>query len=526
MRDLGAAGENYFSAWCAASGMTANKSVSDMNGWDVFVEIEKSAEKFDPASMHEGLIELKIQIKSTDGSKKSVDVELSNLKKMATTTLPSFYVLMEFDRSESPKNAYLLHVDSTLSNKILKRIAELFAQDAKVKLNKKKMRLNFIDSISPLSATKLKEMILSHIGPSHLSYIDQKRNHLLSAGFEDGSHRVKFSISGDDTLQKLIDISLGKKGGIEINDVHGSTLRFGIASDIPKLKSDTAILEMPNVMPDANGFISFRDKMTGRTLKFSADLYRSVFNSWVADDLRKIRIDCRLFEIHMFHQGKSVTITINTDKIDSFDVEDSLKLYKLVHMLWKPENVSMTLDFGNGSARATLNPGECFSDQSHVITVLERLVKIKNYFEIEDPFFATSKEINENLQRLIQFEKLIDGNLDGVLIQFELDPGPAPETEVECFYVASIELGGHALIELITFYGKIQSPEIGKYSLAPTEKQSLYKTVLAIEDIDKHALEEEITNSISEYKPTHCTINLVPYFFSIFLKQALSVEPL
>lgn len=522
MRDLGAAGENYFSAWCAASGMTANKSVSDMNGWDVFVEIDQSADRFDPESIHEGLIESKIQIKSTDGSKKFVDVELSNLKKMATTALPSFYVLMEFDGSESPKNAYLLHVDSALSSKILKRIAELFAQDAKVKLNKKNMRLNFTDSITPLTATKLKEMILSHVGPSYLSYIDQKRNHLLSAG--NGSHKVNFTITGDDTLKELIDISLGKKGGIEVNNVHGSTLRFGIATDLPKLKSDTAILEMPDVMPDAKGSLSFRDKTSGRTLKFPVDLYRSVFNAWIPDNLRKIRIDANLFEIQLSHQAKLITITINMDKIEDFEIENSLKAFKLIHMLWKPGNVSITFDFDGISARANFNPTEGFSDQTHVIVILERLVKIKKHFELEDQLYVAPTEINANLRQLTQIEDLINGNLEKILLSFPLDTGPDPKTEVECFYVVSLELGGHLFIELVVFYGQIQSPEAGKFSLVPTEKRTLYKTVVKIDDIEQQSLQEEIINSINQYNPTYCTINLTPYFFVQILKMESSVD--
>ena len=519
MRDLGAAGENYFSAWCAASGMTANKSVSDMNGWDVFVEIDQSGDKFDPKLIHEGLIESKIQIKSTDGSKKSVDVELSNLKKMATSALPSFYVLMEFDGSESPKNAYLLHVDSNLSGKILKRVAELLAQDKKVKLNKKKMRLNFTDNIRPLTATKLKEMILNHVGPSYLAYIDQKRIHLLSAGNE--SHKVNFSITGDDTFNELIDISLGKKGRIEINNVHGSTLRFGIATDLPKLKSDTAILEMPDVMPDAKGSLSFRDKTSGRILKFPVDLYRSVFNDWIPENLRKMRIDANLFEILMSHQGKLITITINTANIDNFEIEDSLKIYKLIHMLWKPVNITITFDFGGISARANFNPAEGFSDQAHVIEILERVVKIKNHFEIEDLLYVTPTEINANLRQLVQIENLIDGNMHNILLSFPLDIGPDPKTEVECFYVVSLELGGYLFVELVVFYGQIQSPEAGKFCLAPTNKQTLYKTVVKIDGIEQQLLQEEIIESINQHNPIHCTINLTPYFFF----QILKIDP-
>lgn len=42
MRDLGTAGEKYFGMLCAAAGMAANKSETDIHGWDLFAEIDES----------------------------------------------------------------------------------------------------------------------------------------------------------------------------------------------------------------------------------------------------------------------------------------------------------------------------------------------------------------------------------------------------------------------------------------------------------------------------------------------------
>ena len=214
MRDLGKAGEDFFSGLCAISGMTANKAVSDRNGWDLYVEIDEENMFLDAMSLHEGQVETKIQVKTTDGKNKFVDVELSNLKKMVTTPVPAFYVLIGYEGGESPAAAYLYHVDKELIDRVLKKIASLVAVNPKVKLNKRTMRLNFTQSITPLKGSRLREMMVSMIGGKSLKYIEQKTKYLESSGFEQGAHKLSFSIQGDDQLKQFIDMSLGFKGSL------------------------------------------------------------------------------------------------------------------------------------------------------------------------------------------------------------------------------------------------------------------------------------------------------------------------
>lgn len=518
MRDLGAAGENYFSAWCAAAGMTANKSVSDMNGWDVFVEIDNNKNNNDLEKIHEGLVETKIQIKSTDGNKKWVDVELSNLKKMATTTLPSFYVLMEFDKGDTPTNAYLLHVDNSLAGVILKRISQLSAQDAKVKLNKKKMRLKFTDCIIPLTPQKLKEMILDCIGSSHLAYMDIKRDYLRTAGYEEGGHQVKFSISGDDQFQKLIDMSLGKKGHIEISNIHKTKLRFGVSIEHSSFSSDSAILELPNVLPDAKGAVTFRDKTSGRSLTFPIDLYRGIFNSWIPSELRKIRLDCNLFEIQLFDHGKTLNFTVNTDIIESFEIEENLKLFRLINMLGEPGNVRMTLSFPEMTTNANLTPSKGFADCSQQLTILEKITKIKKHFEFDGNLFLSPSKIDEKLALINQVNFIIDGRCDVIKLTFSLDIEPKLSPETDCFYVLFFELDNYLFVELLFFVGKLSKSEEGRYIFVPDKKTTFYKTVLQADDFNKETLKDDLLASMARHESSNNMIDLVPSFISNALK--------
>lgn len=513
MRDLGAAGESYFSAWCAASGMTANKSVSDMNGWDMFVEVDSSGNSSDPMLIHEGLMEMKVQVKSTDKSNKFVNVELSNLRKMVTTALPSFYVLLEFDGGEAPVQAYLCHVDKALMRKVLRRIAELLHIDRGVKLNKKVMRLNFLENVFPLTASQLKASMLSHIGGSHIEYMDDKRKFLASTGFEDGAHKIHFTVKGNQQLEKLIDLSLGKSGVVEISDMQAHSIRFGFSQENPLIRSDTAILSMPSVMPSAEGTLTFKNKTTGQTIVFSSRLYQSALNIWVPDDFKKVRFDAGLFELQLSKYGQICTVTAAVESAERSDVEQLLKLYKLVDMLWRPENVKLTFKFNSLVSSVDMKVGDGFADCSTTIEALKKVVKIKRYFELDVELAITLSEVDSKYRQIYQVNSLIDNDLEVVFLDFTLDVGPVDGASVECFYVLFFQLGQYIFVELILFTGVVAKDEC-KYNLKPFGKESLYKTVFQSDEVDKETLRCELLEVMDAHKGSKPTIDLIPYFLS------------
>lgn len=511
MRDIGKAGERFFGAWCAASGMTANASETDHNGWDVFVEIDETSAEYDPLSLHEGLIETKIQVKSSDGAKRAVDVELSNLKKMATSALAAFYVLLEFESGESPTRAYLLHVDHALTEKILKRISDLKSKDQTAKLNKKFMRLNFIDEVIPLSAVNLKKMLLSHVGPSNSAYVENKIKNLNSIGFENGKYQFQFSISGDEQLKKLIDISLGKNEVIEVENVFRSTLRFGTISNTPNLISDTALLSMPDIAPSDKGSITFRDSSTGRSITYPTELYRSPFNSWIPEEFRKIRMIANCFELNLRGCRQSFSIDIKTHLLDQFSIEDALKMFNLTRMLSKPENIRMTFNFKNLTSNLILKSGESFPDCSAEIDLLEKALKIKNYYELDTSLSLKSSELGRIQKQLRALELLISNRLDVVRLTFSSEENIEKGTYIDCYHVYSFQMGGYIFIELTIFSGNVFTAN-GKYEVIPDEKKTIYKTAARIERLNVDLLTDEITYLIESHNSSRPTVNLAAEF--------------
>ncbi|SDU91617.1 hypothetical protein SAMN05216558_0649 [Pseudomonas vancouverensis] len=122
MGDIGAGGEHFFMAFCSVDAVTANKSNADKHGWDVFVEVEQEASELTQLTLHEPIIAGKVQVKSTRTTSLKVDVTLSNLRKMATSPLPSFYVLMDFSQGLYSPRAFIRHVDESLIREILERV--------------------------------------------------------------------------------------------------------------------------------------------------------------------------------------------------------------------------------------------------------------------------------------------------------------------------------------------------------------------------------------------------------------------
>lgn len=514
MRDIGTAGESFFAAWCASAGITANKSVSDSNGWDAFIEIDTVVDLDNAQELHEPLVECKIQIKSTDGRKRGVDIPLSNLKKMVTTPLPAFYLLLEFDSSEAPATAFLMHVDESMCRKVLKRIRELISKDKTVKLNKKTMRLNFEDSmkILPLNAAKLKEAILSTVGQSASSYISKKQSHLANTGFEDGVAHMRFSIDNEADLEKFIDMSLGRGGSVPITNVISSSIRFGIPNSNHLVKSSSAIVELGNIVPYDSGTLVILNPENGATVSYDVDVFRSVLSDWVPESKRKLRIDAGLLEIELGYDGVSIKVRIRLFDDTEADIVDILKIFKTCSILSKPYNVEILLKFQRFKLPLKLNDGEGFSKSTYQIELLERLMKIKYFFEHHDKLITTCFEINKLSQSILIINHLIGTGSHKTEFKFTLDKELESSVNVHSLLCTELTIGGYLYLGVFAVIGELKNLEHGHYEFIGNEIKTLYKTVVTVEDADNEFVEKKIKDIIRSYNTDSLCIDLSSTF--------------
>lgn len=519
MRDIGAAGESYFRAWCASAGITANPSQSDAHGWDMLIEMQTPGMSLNTSQLHEGMVEGKVQIKSTDSRKRYVDVELSNLHKMATTSLPAFFVLIEFEGSDAPSSAYIRHVDEALISQVLKRIADLTAENSKVKLNKKSLRVHFSEEVTPLTPGTLKALMQKHIGTTQSAYVEKKLQHLKSAGFEDGAYKLRFTIPNVEQLERLIDASLGKQVGVEVESIQGSAVRFGLSSPIPALAASTAVLSLMQVVPDGQGTVSFRKRSNGTTYSFPADLYRGLINGLLPMDRRKIRIDAGFLEITVKSKGDvrnteaPMEVTINLQLTKPIEIEDLLKAYNVFQLLRTPKGVDFGLDFFGIQSSFGLNASDSFEDCSFQIATLKMIVDIKRHFEWTEPLLLTLDDIQPEIRNLEVSYPVFMSQSNDATLTYEAGDNPPVGIEADCLYVVSIKLGQYLFVKILVIRGVAEKVDDGSEKIDGQIIDSIFKAVFKVTD-GASKIKADIEYAAHSYESDRPIFNFSPVFIN------------
>ncbi len=142
-------GEATFAQWCASQGLPANSSKVDMTGWDFLVEFDFPTPVSSEISMvHMGAFDCKVQVKSTDKNNGSWGIKLSVLKRMVTSTMPCFFLFLEFDGQSLPQRAFLRHVDHEFCTAVVKHLHDEDIAGISQKLHKKTMAVKYDSSLS------------------------------------------------------------------------------------------------------------------------------------------------------------------------------------------------------------------------------------------------------------------------------------------------------------------------------------------------------------------------------------------
>jgi hypothetical protein len=183
-------------------------------------------------------------------------------------------------------------------------------------------------------------------------------------------------------------------------------------------------------------------------------------------------------------------------------------------MLTKPQNIELTFEFQGSSSTARLNSGDGFPDQSHAIEAFEKIIKIKQYFEIDASLRFSSTDINNALIKLKKFIHLVEGAPEIFRLNFSSENEIDTAAELECFHVLSFQVGKYVFLELALFIGTAEKAQDDQYNLTPTSRKSFYKTMFEAGDADRKTLEEDITKIVDDYDSPCIVMNFVPSFFA------------
>jgi hypothetical protein len=496
MRDLGTMGESTFNLWCADAGLYANGSKIDKTGWDFLVEFPFNS-KLDPDIVHKSAIECRVQVKSTDDKKGKIPITLSNLRRLITAHMPSFFVFFEFDGLSSAQRAFVVHIDENLIAKVLKRLHEIEQSDKDNRFNKRKMTIHYNDShlLDNLDGNSLKALFLSHIGNDMSDYIERKKTYLSTTGFEDGYAQINFTTEGEENLRKLIDVSIGIEKSVKIKSFVGTKTRFGIKSKSPFVDAVNGRLEMPDVRPNTVGEICFKEDKLSLGFSYPARLYFSPFNKMVPKELVKARVEGDFFDLkfnpftgeadYSFSFGEGV-------RLDVYQFRDALMLLK--HLCTPGKKLYSELKFDKFPI-LKFNV-ECHGHEYPFDKELETLkaaCEILSYFDIANRIETSLLEISYLSDPIQQFAYLIDPNDNNFKIEFNVeDESYNPKKPTACICLASVQIGNHVFGIFIVIKGNaLIDKEINKYVIYSTnfniEKKIVVPKTSVIEKEDLFA---------------------------------------
>lgn len=466
-RDIGTMGESFFQTWCAESGLTANKSLIDRTGWDFIVEFpHEPAPGF--ADADGPPIECRVQVKATDKNERKCQITLSNLHRLATSLSPVFFLFLEFDGKQDPQRAFLVHLGEDLIRSILKRVREIDQSESDNKFNKRKMTIKYTDqdSLSPPSGSAVKERIESYVNTALSDYSSSKQGILRSAGYEDSYGEIKFNTLNEESLEQLIDLSLGLRESVEVNNTTFHSSRFGVLSKVAVMKSETAKLEMPNLKPNATGILRFRESKYTAGISFGCQVFSSPFNESAPKSLVKYRVEGKFFNIIIKPYVNTINYSffLEACEVPLIELIEALKLMSLLE--GNSEGIMMSIEMeGYPPAEYSLGPNN-EENFFGVPNLFEKLKNISEFFDVDRKTIVSYSEVLKREVLINNISKIISSPDSVWKVEFSVDDDTFDiDNGVCCQFAIVLPLGICLVGCIVSLVGSATKNIEGKYHL-------------------------------------------------------------
>lgn len=275
--------QDQFKLLCSTAGITCNPSLEDDHGWDFHVEIPMTAEVGAPADRWPPPRSVFVQIKSTAGMRRRMDMKVSNALKLAKKSAPCIIVLFH-ERTEGQRIYARLFGEKDME-RALKRARQLSAEDRAV--NKAKLTFTFPEEEE--HTTDLLDWMMGCVQGLAPDYDHTKTELADRIGYGDRNYQANITFSGSRGLDDLVDLQLGLKDGLEASRIEVFDMRFGIKVPVPAMSdSDGGIFRMQPekdiecdvALETEDHIISLRSKARISSLKGSSpeDLQLSFLN--------------------------------------------------------------------------------------------------------------------------------------------------------------------------------------------------------------------------------------------------------
>ena len=520
--NLGPLGETEFTKLCLQVDLTIQKSQMDRTGWDFLVEFPWKPDNLSPQDILPAPLECKIQVKSTNEQRKRESITLSNLHRLIKAKIPAFYCFIEFDGKPEPQAIYLVHVGKEIIEKTLKRIRELENKENGYQLNKHTLDITYgdADRLVDITGQSLKHEIEKHIPEGMEKYIENKNQLLKTLGFEDGRYQFNFTLASDDPIRDILDLSLGIRKELDIDNSIIHDKRFGILSKTPYIERDGGILSLKVEPLEAE--LKFKEYKFSPGISFPANLYISPFNEFIPEERIKIRVESRFFEfIIESNQNINFSIRSYTEGSSLKELKNFLQVMTILEKSSSPIIVEMKseiptsypiLSFSLEDLPQSLFDPSIFNDPAYNWSKVHELAEMA--IEICRKMDIPENEVLINIEELIRsfrtsgniqlLYQALSGNVESVNLLFSVEPpGYQQGAKAAIIFFVTFYIGNYiigcclALIGSLSILGEQPSLTGEKFlrgrQFIGTDKTILIKEKESI-DLGLNELKEELQN--------------------------------
>ncbi len=481
LRDVGRMGEHQFELWCGAVGIVANKSKTDMTGWDYLVEfpVEHTSER--PVDLTPSPLECRVQVKSSDRTRKRVSISLRNAERLAKTSMPTFICALEFDGMESPQRAYLIHIGEELIRRTLKRLRALGATP-RTHVRYPSLSLSYGDSQRLRTATgeSLKEAIRAHVPDGSERYQQWKRNLLATLGYEDGPGYITVQIAGNDPLGDLSDLSLGLRESMQVESVAEYDSRFGIDCLIRQCGEGATLSLGPATLA---GSVRFRARKSLPWTEFSAKIHNPSMNRVVPCERIRFRLETEFFEI-LLEPFKGMAKFkflpgVDQKRVSLVALKDFLKLRCLLGgQLSKRVLMDVTVGGQPFLPEASLACGDLRVPKTELEMVQEAL-QLATVYDIDREISLSLDALRRLGKGIRTFYRMVEGPEEGLTVAFFRDEpllvGETGGVVLRMF----LRLGEHVLYCVFGIIGSFERMDDKRYQLVSRDKRFHKRGVVA-----------------------------------------------
>ncbi|WP_157788659.1 hypothetical protein [Pseudomonas fluorescens] len=449
MRDLGQLGQGQFFSLCVSKGIIANPATLDKRGWDYHLEIPINRTAGDASSMHRSAIECRVQVKSTEKNRLRWDVEYSNLHSLATCAIPAFYVLLEFEENaDTPENIYIKYVDHDFIRKIMSKLRTRELEDKSFKLNSHTMSVTFDnnDMLKEPNSSYLKEKFLTAIGPNYDACVVEKRAFLERVGYEESAATVEFTVGGEENIQAIEDMLLGKTGTASLTNFNIWESRFGLKSLAKIISAEGGTIEIFRENPDWVGHLIVSPQRQAPNLKFLCSVYINKYSSSL-----KMHVKTDHFSLHLHENGMNTEIffTENTE----LPLRTLLKNLKALSLI-REEGCVIDLTGENSTKLYSVKTRPNLNTEGSRIKLLQYTQYILDKFDFIDDVNVTYSEIYDNRERIINLYTLFDGRFHPATLKVETSDYTTDEKGV-CVFLHDVSIGEYRLLGYFSIEGTI-----------------------------------------------------------------------